>query len=44
LKKKHSTNFARLWRYSVGFYGVWIAYVGRQMRLFDHLECSTTGD
>ncbi|MDQ3853771.1 MAG: class I SAM-dependent methyltransferase, partial [Thermoproteota archaeon] len=29
---------ARLWRYSVGFYGVWIAHLGRQMRLFDHLD------
>ena len=37
-KKKHSTDFARLWRYSVGFYGVWIAHLGRQMRLFDHLD------
>jgi len=40
LKKQHSTDFARLWRYSVGFYGVWIAHIGRQMRLFDHLNSS----
>jgi ubiquinone/menaquinone biosynthesis C-methylase UbiE len=40
LKKKHSTDFARLWRYSVGFYGLWIAHIGRQMGLFDRLEAS----
>lgn len=40
MKKQHSTDFARLWRYSVGFYGVWIAHIGRQMRLFDHLDSS----
>jgi ubiquinone/menaquinone biosynthesis C-methylase UbiE len=40
LKKQHSTDFARVWRYSVGFYGVWIAHIGRQMRLFDHLGAS----
>jgi 2-polyprenyl-3-methyl-5-hydroxy-6-metoxy-1,4-benzoquinol methylase len=40
LKKQHSTDFARLWRYSVGFYGVWIAHIGMQMRLFDYLEAS----
>ncbi len=38
MKKKHSTDFARLWRYSIGFYGVWIAHLGRQMRLFDQLD------
>jgi ubiquinone/menaquinone biosynthesis C-methylase UbiE len=38
LKKRHSTDFARLWRYSVGFYGVWIAHIGIQMKLFDHLD------
>ena len=38
MKKQRSTDFARLWRYSVGFYGVWIAHLGRQMRLFDHLD------
>ena len=40
MKKKHSTDFARLWRYSVGFYGVWIAHIGRQMGLFDRLGAS----
>ena len=40
MKKQHSTDFARLWRYSVGFYGVWIAHIGMQMRLFDHLAAS----
>jgi ubiquinone/menaquinone biosynthesis C-methylase UbiE len=37
LKKHCSTDFARLWGYSVGFYGVWIVHLGRQMKLFDHL-------
>lgn len=32
-----SQDFATLWGYSVGFYGVWIAHIGRQMRLFDHI-------
>jgi ubiquinone/menaquinone biosynthesis C-methylase UbiE len=40
LKKQHSADFARLWRYSVGFYGVWIAHIGRRMGLFDYLEAS----
>lgn len=35
--KHPSTDFARLWKYSVGFYGVWIAHIGRQMKLFDQL-------
>jgi ubiquinone/menaquinone biosynthesis C-methylase UbiE len=35
--KHSSTDFARLWKYSVGFYGVWIAHIGRQMKLFDQL-------
>jgi ubiquinone/menaquinone biosynthesis C-methylase UbiE len=30
-------DFARLWQYSVGFYGVWIAHIGRQMKLFNHI-------
>lgn len=38
MKKQRSTDFARLWEYSVGFYGVWIAQIGRQMKLFDHLD------
>jgi ubiquinone/menaquinone biosynthesis C-methylase UbiE len=37
LKNHRSTDFARLWEYSVGFYGVWIIHIGRQMKLFDHL-------
>ncbi|MDQ3852604.1 MAG: class I SAM-dependent methyltransferase [Thermoproteota archaeon] len=40
MKKQQSTDFERLWRYSVGFYAVWIAHIGRQMRLFDHLDAS----
>ena len=35
--KKQSADFARLWQYSVGFYGVWIAHIGRQMKLFNHI-------
>jgi SAM-dependent methyltransferase len=35
--KQPSTDFARLWKYSVGFYGVWIAHIGRQRKLFDQL-------
>jgi ubiquinone/menaquinone biosynthesis C-methylase UbiE len=38
LKRQHSTDFSRLWRYSVGFYAVWVAHIGRQMSLFDHLD------
>jgi ubiquinone/menaquinone biosynthesis C-methylase UbiE len=38
--KQHSADFARLWGYSVGFYGVWIAHIGRQMKLFDCLSAS----
>jgi ubiquinone/menaquinone biosynthesis C-methylase UbiE len=35
--KKRSADFARLWQYSVGFYGVWTVHIGRQMKLFDHI-------
>jgi ubiquinone/menaquinone biosynthesis C-methylase UbiE len=35
--KRRSNDFAKLWQYSVGFYGVWIAHIGRQMKLFDYL-------
>lgn len=35
--RKRSADFARLWQYSVGFYGVWIAHIGRQMKLFNHI-------
>jgi ubiquinone/menaquinone biosynthesis C-methylase UbiE len=38
LKKRRSADFERLWRYSVGFYGVWVAHIGRRMRLFDQLD------
>jgi ubiquinone/menaquinone biosynthesis C-methylase UbiE len=31
-------DFARLWQYSVGFYGVWIAHIGRQMKLFNQID------
>ena len=34
---QQSTEFARLWHYSVGFYGVWIAHIGRQTKLLHHL-------
>ena len=34
---QQSTEFARLWHYSVGFYGDWIAHIGRQTRLLHHL-------
>jgi ubiquinone/menaquinone biosynthesis C-methylase UbiE len=37
LKKHRSTDFTRLWGYSVGFYGVWIVHIGRHMKLFDQL-------
>jgi SAM-dependent methyltransferase len=35
--KTRSADFARLWQYSVGFYGVWTVHIGRQMKLFDHI-------
>jgi hypothetical protein len=35
--KAHSADFARLWGYSVGFYGVWLAHVGRQTGLLERL-------
>jgi ubiquinone/menaquinone biosynthesis C-methylase UbiE len=36
--KQGSADFERLLRYSIGFYGVWIAHIGRQMKLFDGLS------
>jgi ubiquinone/menaquinone biosynthesis C-methylase UbiE len=36
--KQRSADFARLWRYSVGFYGVWIVHIGKQMKLLDCLS------
>ncbi|HEU4606449.1 MAG TPA: class I SAM-dependent methyltransferase [Nitrososphaera sp.] len=35
--KARSADFARLWGYSVGFYGVWLAHVGRQTGLLERL-------
>lgn len=35
--KARSADFARLWRYSVGFYGVWLAHLGRQTGLLEKL-------
>jgi ubiquinone/menaquinone biosynthesis C-methylase UbiE len=32
-----SSKFTRLWQFSVGFYGVWIAHIGSQMKLFHKL-------
>ncbi len=37
---RHSADFERLWIYSVGFYGVWVAHIGRQNGLFDRLAAS----
>lgn len=36
--KQRSTAFNKLWGFSIGFYGVWIAHIGRQMRLFEHIS------
>ncbi|MEO9294202.1 MAG: methyltransferase domain-containing protein [Nitrososphaera sp.] len=30
-------EFRQLWGYSIGFYGVWVAHVGRRLGLFDHI-------
>lgn len=35
--KSRSTDFVRLWGYSVGFYGVWVAHLGRETGLFERL-------
>ena len=35
--KSRSPDFARLWRYSVGFYGVWLIHVGRETGLLTRL-------
>jgi ubiquinone/menaquinone biosynthesis C-methylase UbiE len=43
--KHGSADFDRLLGYSIGFYGVWIAHIGRQMKLFDRLSaCPMTID
>jgi SAM-dependent methyltransferase len=33
--KARSAEFRKLWGYSVGFYGVWVAHVGRRAGLFE---------
>jgi SAM-dependent methyltransferase len=33
--KARSAEFKKLWGYSVGFYGVWVAHVGRRTGLFE---------
>lgn len=33
--KARSAEFKKLWNYSVGFYGVWVAHVGRRAGLFE---------
>jgi ubiquinone/menaquinone biosynthesis C-methylase UbiE len=38
--KARSADFAKLWEYSVGFFGVWLAHLGRQMGLFETLASS----
>jgi SAM-dependent methyltransferase len=30
-------EFKKLWGYSVGFYGVWVAHIGRRMGLFERI-------
>lgn len=35
--KSRPTEFARLWSYSVGFYGVWVIHAGRAAGLFQAL-------
>jgi ubiquinone/menaquinone biosynthesis C-methylase UbiE len=36
--KQGSANFDRLFGYSIGFYGVWITHIGRQMKLLERLS------
>lgn len=36
--KSNSPEFTRLWGYSVGFYGVWIAHIGKQTGLLVSLS------
>ncbi len=38
--KARPTDFARLWGYSVGFYGVWLIHVGREMGLLERIASS----
>ncbi|MEO9363070.1 MAG: class I SAM-dependent methyltransferase [Nitrososphaera sp.] len=35
--KARSAEFKKLWGYSVGLYGVWVAHIGRRTGLFDAL-------
>ena len=35
--KSHSADFERLFGYSVGFFGVWVAHLGRHMGLLERL-------
>jgi SAM-dependent methyltransferase len=35
--KPRSVEFARLWRHSIGFYGVWLIHIGRHTGLFEVL-------
>ena len=35
-------EFRRLWGYSVGFYGVWVAHVGRRLGLFGQIARAPT--
>lgn len=39
--KSRSAEFRRLWGYSVGFYGVWIAHIGRQTGLLEQISRKT---
>jgi len=38
--RARSAEFAKLWEYSVGFYAVWLAHLGRQTGLFETLASS----
>lgn len=38
--KARPADFARLWGYSVGFYGVWLIHVGLEMGLLERLASS----
>ncbi len=40
MAKSRSANFKKLWGHSVGFYGVWIAHIGRQTGLLERLATS----
>ncbi len=43
--KQDPAAFNKLWGFSIGFYGVWIAHIGRQMNLFENLSaCPMTVD